>query len=222
MAMQNEHGRLIANAAKAALAPIGCFRRGQSRVWLSDERFWAIMVEFQPSGFSKGTYLNVGASWLWYRKSNLGLNFSYGYRVADVGFIPFEAPEQFRPLIGRAAARAADEVRALRAKFCNLSAISRVLKAEPHGLLAHLFHAAVASGLNLEFDASRQLFSAIEAAEVESDRDREYKAQAATLAALLDEPVAFRAAIRAIIDQRREEAGLPPIEDCFEELDQVL
>ena len=51
MAKQNEHGRLIAAAAKAARAPLGCKRKGQSRLWFSDERYWLITVEFQPSGW---------------------------------------------------------------------------------------------------------------------------------------------------------------------------
>jgi hypothetical protein len=55
MAKANEHGRLIAAAAKAALAPLGCVRKGQSRVWYSDQRYWVIAVEFQPSGWSKGS-----------------------------------------------------------------------------------------------------------------------------------------------------------------------
>ena len=49
MSKQNEHGKLIAAAAKAALLPLGCRRKGQSRCWYSDERFWYIFIEFQPS-----------------------------------------------------------------------------------------------------------------------------------------------------------------------------
>ena len=63
MAKQNEHGKLIAAAAKAALLPLGCRRKGQSRCWFSDERFWYIFIEFQPSAWSRGTYLNVSPIW---------------------------------------------------------------------------------------------------------------------------------------------------------------
>jgi hypothetical protein len=68
MATQNEHGRLIAAAAKAALLPLGCRRIGQSRVWYSDERFWAVSIEFQPSAWRKGSYLIVGVTLFWYLK----------------------------------------------------------------------------------------------------------------------------------------------------------
>ena len=74
MPKQNEHGRLIAAAAKAALAPLRCKRVGQSRFWYSDEGFWTVSIEFQPSGWAKGSYLNVGANWLWYPKSGWGFS----------------------------------------------------------------------------------------------------------------------------------------------------
>jgi hypothetical protein len=82
MAQTNEHGRIIAAAAKAALLPLGCKRKGQSRLWYSDQRFWVITVEFQPSGWSKGCYLNVGVKWLW----NLGRGLDFSDRPVD--FIP--------------------------------------------------------------------------------------------------------------------------------------
>lgn len=65
MAKQNEHGRIIAAAAKATLLPIGCRRIGQSRCWISDQRYWIIFIEFQPSAWAKGSYLNVTPHWLW-------------------------------------------------------------------------------------------------------------------------------------------------------------
>lgn len=46
-----------------------------------------MQIEFQPSGYSRGSYLNVGISFLW--EASKGLNetlaFSYGYRVMVEG-----------------------------------------------------------------------------------------------------------------------------------------
>jgi hypothetical protein len=123
MALPNEHGRLIAAAAKAALGPLGCKRHGQSRTWVSDEKLWAIVIEFQPSSWSKGTYLNVGACWLW--RADRDLSFDAGYRVAD--FIPFESTEQFAPLVAAMATQAAREVIALRTRFQSINDIHRHL-----------------------------------------------------------------------------------------------
>ncbi len=217
MATQNEHGRLIAAAAKAALSPIGCMRRGQSRVWLSDQRYWAIMIEFQPSGFSKGSYLNVGASWLWYDR--LGLAFNVGYRVAGAGFISFENSEQFRPLIETMAAQAAEAVLAMKAKFASIAMISRFLNGEPNRQLNHMFSAAVAAGLNHEFELSRKRFDELFSYPPEYEWEAKRHVEAAALLALLDDPAQFRAAVRCTIDARRTQARLPPIADCFEGLD---
>ncbi|TGQ53638.1 DUF4304 domain-containing protein [Mesorhizobium sp. M1C.F.Ca.ET.193.01.1.1] len=60
----SEHGRIIASQAKIALQPAGFRRNGRSRVWIADRGFWLSVVEFQPSSWSKGTYLNVAVHWL--------------------------------------------------------------------------------------------------------------------------------------------------------------
>src|SRR5262245_34981683 len=111
MAKQNEHGRIIATAAKATLLPIGCRRICQSRCCIFDHRYWIIFIEFQPSAWAKGSYLNVTPHWLWLR---YGAN-DYHPRPAD--FIRFENAEQFTPLIEDMAAVAARTVLNMRARF---------------------------------------------------------------------------------------------------------
>ncbi|WP_352820518.1 DUF4304 domain-containing protein [Mesorhizobium sp. M0898] len=61
----SEHGRIIASQAKIVLKPAGFQRKGKSRIWIADRGFWLSVVEFQPSSWSKGTYLNVAVHWLW-------------------------------------------------------------------------------------------------------------------------------------------------------------
>src|SRR5579872_1713019 len=111
MSKQNEHGKLIAAAAKAALLPLGCRRKGQSRCWYSDERFWYVLIEFQPSAWSRGTYINVGPIWFFLQPWGGEVT----RRLGD--YIKFENIEQFSPLIEQAARLVAAEVIALRTKF---------------------------------------------------------------------------------------------------------
>lgn len=85
------HSKLINKAAREVLKPIGLVRKGQSRLWLDDNAWWLIMVEFQPSSWSKGTYLNVGISWLWYPKDYM--SFDIGYR--ENSFIEFKDEDTF-------------------------------------------------------------------------------------------------------------------------------
>jgi hypothetical protein len=65
MARNSPHNKIIKKAANEILAPIGLFQEGQSRRWVDDNGWFVIYVEFQPSDFSKGSYLNVGISFLW-------------------------------------------------------------------------------------------------------------------------------------------------------------
>ena len=178
------------------------------------------MIEFQPSGFSKGSYLNVGASWLWYDRA--GLAFNVGYRVAGAGFISFENSEQFRPLIETMAAQAAEAVLAMRAKFASIAMISRFLNGEPNWQPSDLFGAAVAAGLNHEFELSRKRFHEMLSYPVVDEWRVKRHAEAAALLALLDDAAQFRAAVRRTIDARRRQARLPPIADCLEGLDSTV
>jgi len=217
MAKQNEHGKLIAAAAKAALTPLGFRRVGQSRTWISDERFWAIQVEFQPSGWSKGSYLNVGAAWLWHARK--GLAFNVGYRVADI--IGFESIEQFTPLIEAMAATAAHEVMKIRERFDSFDKIYSYLKNNlSDGWL--LYHAAVAAGLARDIETSRQLFSRFDAwCDLPHWRTK-IEPESRALAALLSDPPQFQAAIQAIINQCRLLNGLQSDPDCLKDVNPTL
>lgn len=57
--------KLIAKAAREVLKPLGLFQKGSSRIWIDDNGWFFTEVEFQPSRWSKGAYLNVAVSFLW-------------------------------------------------------------------------------------------------------------------------------------------------------------
>jgi hypothetical protein len=211
MAKQNEYGRLITAAAKAALAPLGCKRVGQSRFWYSDQGFWTVSIEFQPSGWAKGSYLNVGANWLWYPKSGWGFSHSEDIRVEDVGFIRFESIEQFQPLIANMAARAAREVLRLREKYRSLAEIYVWLlpRAARNGI--HAYHAAVAAGLVGDTTTARRLLHRLEDWKTYGqDWTEEIKANGAALAECVDDPAVFQSNVSAIIADVRRDLRLPP------------
>ena len=74
----NVHDKIIKNAAADILGPIGVFQKGQSRTWIDDNGWFLTVVEFQPSTWLKGSYLNVGIHYLWNKSDPL--TFDYGYR----------------------------------------------------------------------------------------------------------------------------------------------
>ena len=68
---EQNHNKIIMKAAREVLAPNGLLQKGQSRIWLDDNGWFFAVVEFQPSGWEKGTFLNVGMHYLWANKEYL-------------------------------------------------------------------------------------------------------------------------------------------------------
>jgi hypothetical protein len=200
MSRSNDIGELIATAAKAALLPLGCHRLGKSRTWISDQRFWLIVIEFQPSSWQKGTYLNVGAMWLW--RARKGHAFNVGYRIAD--FLPFYSPEEFGPAVARFAAQAAQEVQRRREQFKTLQNICRYLVDHTSENNRDIFHTAIAAGLVGDVDTARRLFQIFDAMPIRNVQWQiDLRNQNAALASQLDNPSLFRAAVVEIIQKCR-------------------
>jgi hypothetical protein len=213
MPSQNEHGKLIAAAAKAALLPLGCIRKGQSRLWYSDQRFWAISIEFQPSGWSKGSYLNIAANWFWH----LGPGYSLWYRPGD--FIPFENAEQFKPLIEDMAAMAAREVLTMRDRFKTLANIQHYLITPPIRDGSPVHDAAVASWLIGDVKLSKTLFRRMAQWQTYGyDWEKSLKKRSAEFAAQVDNPSKFMARVAETIQQQRKLVNLPLYPECLEDL----
>jgi hypothetical protein len=157
-----EHSKIIAQAAKAALGPLGFRRLGRSRVWLADHGCWLTVVEFQPSGFGKGSYLNVSGHWLW-RPPPYSLSFDYFHPDQTRPFIEFVDAAQFTPLALEQANQAARDSDRLARLLADMPAIAAALAKQQRGWGAGgwpTFHAAVAAGLIGDAATANELFSA--------------------------------------------------------------
>lgn len=85
-----DHNKLIKQTANAVLKPHGLLQKGTSRIWIDDNGWYLTVVEFQPSSWDKGTYLNVGINYLWNEQECL--SFDYGHRVGT--FVSFKGNEE--------------------------------------------------------------------------------------------------------------------------------
>jgi hypothetical protein len=121
MAATPIHSKLITAAARDVLRPMGMLQKGQSRFWTDDHQWWVCGVEFQPSSWSRGSYLNVFAMWLWQVKDYW--SFDEGSRVE--GFVGFQNEDQFAAEAKRLAQRAAEQVQRYRGLFPNVRAVSK-------------------------------------------------------------------------------------------------
>lgn len=217
MSSEGEHGQIIAAAARAALVPLGFRRKGRSRVWYADRGFWLSVVEFQPSGFCKGSYLNVGVHWFWGPQDFLSIHYTDAGRRT---FIEFTGVEQFKPLAEQQAASAADASTAFCARFKTIEDTARTLASDSEQLTLLTgqaggwpdFHAAIALGLAGEVVAARALLRAV---------IKSFEGWPAMLEpvvkyeALLGDPVGFRAAAENQINRKRQMHGMSRLAEIF-------
>ena len=125
-----QHNKIINSAAKKILSPHGIFRKGSSRIWLDDNDYFLTVIEFQPSGYDKGSYLNVGLTFLW--EATEGLNdalvFEFGDRVMINGhqFVSYQNDEMFSEAMERFASEALKRAEEYR-KFKDLEYAKRTM-----------------------------------------------------------------------------------------------
>lgn len=195
----NLHNKLIKNAAMTFLKPIGCMQQGRSRTWLDSHPYWVGVVEFQPSSWAKGSYLNVGASWLWHDSGHV--TFNEGYRVAQ--FEAYENDEQFTEASMVLATKARDEVVKLREQFSTLGRIAAHLKNNETVNIWHNYHAAVSAGLVGDVKHALLRFSLIANAPALHPWMEELQERSAKLASLIEDSEGFRGAIDCIVTKQR-------------------
>jgi len=134
------HSKILTAAARKIFRPMGLIQKERSRTWIDDHIWWLCVVEFQPSSWSRGSYLNVGCNWLWHVKAHI--SFDEGHRVES--FSEFRTEDQFQLAAENLVQKAALEVDRYRRLFSSVTAVSNyILFHRPVGFWPS-FHAAVA------------------------------------------------------------------------------
>ncbi len=219
MSRQHPHTKLINAAARETLRPLGLLQEGRSRTWLDDQAWWLGIVEFQPSDWTRGSYLNVGVNWLWNLKD--WHSFDFGYRVDEPGrgqmFFEYESDEQFAPLAHKLAMVAAERVTHYRQLFPTPEQAAATLKGAVADDLERSLDAGVALGLVGEANAAAAMFDRYiswfesgEEAEWRSDDDEPLYERARMLRDLAPDTSAFRKRIRADVKETRTLLKLNP------------
>lgn len=201
----SELNSIFRAAAKKTLLPLGCVQRGRSRLWLDDHGWWVGVIEFQPSSWSKGSYLNVGACWLWDRKDHF--SFDDGYRVS--GFIPMDAGTDIAGVANQLAEKAAEGVNKLRMKFPGLNEAAAYLVKNGGQGIGRQFDAGIAAGLSGDQSSAHRLFKTVAGEDYDTDWARSLKSRATALAAMVNSTTKFRTAVAAEISVSRELLKLP-------------
>lgn len=144
------HDKILTEAARRHLKPLGGIQKGRSRIWLVDCAWYVAVIEFQPSSWSKGAYLNVGAHFLWRPVDHI--TFDFGHRKE--GYEEFLNEEQFSVAAERLAQRAAEEVGLLRAKLPNPRVIHSMTPRNTGEGWIDRFHRGVSHALDGQPDSA--------------------------------------------------------------------
>jgi|HubBroStandDraft_1064217.scaffolds.fasta_scaffold30795_2 hypothetical protein len=205
----NVHSRLLEKAAREILSPLGLRQKGRSRIWLDDRVWWIGIVEFQPSEFSKGSYLNVGCMWLWHIHSHIA--YSRIDRIEE--FQRYESEAQFGPVAESLAHQAKDAIERYRKEFKDIKAVRESYLRMPKRTFWQAYDAGVACGLC--GDSARAVKSFEELMPDDPKVPEWQKAaiqDARYLTSFLGGPLSFKDVIVSRIKQARQIQKLPPPE----------
>jgi hypothetical protein len=205
---------------------MGLIRKGRSRTWWDDHGWWLVIVEFEPSGFSKGSGLNVGIFWLWTAETQPWVSYDLSYPIPGVGgtFQSFQSVDQWRAVVGGLVRRAAEEVVRYRELVPDLDAAAREClrpeRTRVRPFRAKLgrkapvswstWHAAVASGLVGDVRSAVCCFDAVAQSPAEPDYWLPVRDRAAAWSDLIRrDHGAFLEDVRRQVEKQREALRLP-------------
>lgn len=205
------HNAQLAKAAKKHLGPIGMKRKGQSRVWFKDNGWWLGVVEFQPSSWSKGSYLNVAAMWLWNAKDYW--SHDEGGRVEK--FHEFKDADQFADAADALALRARDEVLALSQRFSSLALVAAHLARNSDENPWQSYHAAMAALAIGDAEHAQKRFRALLAFKDAAPFMVALKAKVRSFSELLASGTEPLEIVGQEVTHTRALLKLPPVEAAF-------
>ena len=205
----DERSQLLTEAGNRILKPLGLVQKGRSRFWRDDRDWFVIGVEFQPSSWSGGSYLNVGCSWLWMVRDY----FAYDVGGRTEPFVKFQNQDQFQDAANIMATKAAFAVKNFRKQFPNTRAVYEYYSSEECRGIWPNFNAAIASALSGE--ALEAAFHFGKIAEDQSDAAwaTAARSEAFSLQGILSDRALFRTAIRERVMRTRALQKLPNLLD---------
>jgi hypothetical protein len=204
------HNRIIRDVAREVLTPFGLRQKGRSRTWLADRGWSAIIVEFQPSGFLRGTYLNVGIHWMWHTID--AISYDVGGREGDGA--TFVSEEQFTEAARAMARTAVTKIRKYGSLCLSVSSAARWLLWRPmlcydvFGSDWDLFHAAIGAGLVGRRSVSRFYFRLLLRRRAQHDWQMRRDAAASELARCVNDVGLFRTRVSEMVHKHRTAIGM--------------
>jgi hypothetical protein len=202
-----DHNKLLKKTAKERLTPFGITQKGSSRTFLFDNDWWTIIIEFQPSSFSKGSYLNIGLDFNFYPRDHFA--FTYGYR--ENGFEEADNETTFIKIINDYCDLTITKLDDLKVKFKDVWTATNTFKKHIDKDPWNKFDLAILYSLTGNISDSRKLLNDIKKQKCEYDY--EFKRQQLVTEILLwfDDDETFLSKIKELINQTRQLKKLPVV-----------
>lgn len=102
--------RIIKEVCKEILLPLGVFQKGASRIYIDDNGYFFTVLEFQPSAYAKGTYLNTALHFLWNERDHISFDFPFGADIRVKNFVEYQNDDQFTHEVTKYVQEAAKQV----------------------------------------------------------------------------------------------------------------
>ena len=102
--------QIIKQLCKDVLLPLGVFQKGTSRIYIDDNGYFFTVLEFQPSAYVKGTYLNTALHFLWNERNHISFDFPFGADIRVKNFVEYQNDEQFTHEVTKYVQEAAKQV----------------------------------------------------------------------------------------------------------------
>ena len=102
--------QIIKQLCKDILLPLGVFQKGTSRIYIDDNGYFFTVLEFQPSAYAKGTYLNTALHFLWNERDHISFDFPFGADIRVKNFVEYQNDEQFTHEVTKYVQEAAKQV----------------------------------------------------------------------------------------------------------------
>jgi hypothetical protein len=210
-----DHNKLIADAARAALGPLEFRRKGRSRTWYRDGTWWLAVIEFEPSSFSRGSYLNVSPMWLW-NPGGSHLTLDVFGRVE--GYTEALDVDQFRAAADQLAATAREQSLAMIEEISSPAGAVKFMESpERAGRISYPdLNGGIAHGLCREWETAERLLNGFVTRAETFESPSPYTPWAQALVSQLGTP-GFGEAVSQRIVQRRAELKLEPVPVAFED-----
>ena len=203
-----DHNKLLKKIAKERLLPHGIIQQGKSRSFLYDNGWWTIIIEFQSSSFSKGTYLNIGVDFNFYPREDFA--FTYGYR--EKGFESVKDEKQFEQLIIEYCNYAIAKVEELKKKFQDVYSAVKTFRKAGTGSGWDNFNLGVLYGISGQLSVAKSFHKKVVKEKCEYDYEFERQQLATEILTWLNDANTFLENIKSLISKTRQMKKLPLVD----------